>query len=311
MKKLKINSAFTVALAGTAIALGLRIYQVFSGLIDFETGFFTEDSFTTVLLYGVLGVTAVAVFMISVLAGKVPQDKLPEERNIGVAILSVLFAVGLAVSAVPLFESYMSLSASYNPFLAEQSHFSYLMKSGAIPRLLEGVFAIFSVVYFIVLAVKFAGMGKVDLKKLKIFALSPLFWATFRMIQRFTRTISFMNVSTLFLELFMIAFMMMFFMYFAQMAAEVNNRCISYKVVSYGLIAGMFASVVSVPKLLLSLFNENYKVLEAAEKLACPQEAGDVLFVLFVFAFATILVSSPKIRNMTMKEADKFIGEEN
>ncbi len=310
MKNLKIESAMTVAFIGTAVALALRIYQVFSGLIDFETGFFTENSFTTVLLYGVLGVTAVAVFMVSLLAGKVPHDKLPEKKNIGVAILSVVFAISLGVSAVPLFESFMELSASYNPFMEEQSHFSFLMKSGALPKLLEGVFAIFSAIYFIVLAVKFTGAGAINLTKLKVFALSPLFWATFRMIQRFTRTISFMNVSTLFLELFMIAFMMMFFMYFAQMASEVNNRCTSFKVVSYGLVAGMFSAVVSVPKLLLSLFSENYKVLEAAGKLACPQEIPDMLFILFAFAFVMFLANSPKVKNMTVKEADKLIDIE-
>lgn len=310
IKNLKINSAFTVAIVGTFIALCLRLYQVFNGMIDFETGFFTEENFSTVLLYGVLGVTAAAVFVISFLAGKVPQDKLPEGKNIAVAVLSVAFAVGLIISAVPLFESYMTLSASYNPFFNEQSHFSFLMKSGALPKLLEGIFAILSVVYLIVLAFRFSGLWTVDLNKLKIFALSPLFWATFRMIQRFTRTISFMNVSTLFLELFMIAFMMMFFMYFAQMSAEVNNRCISYKVIAYGLIAGMFAAVVSVPKLLLSLFDEGYKSLEAAGKLACPQEAADLVFVVFIFAVAAFFVASPKVKNMTLKEADELIEEE-
>lgn len=311
MKNLKIKSAMTVAFAGTAVALALRIYQVFSGLIDFETGFFTEDSFTTPLLYGVLGVTAVAVFLISFFAGKVPEDKLPERKNIGIAILSVVFAVGLAMSAVPLFESFMEMSSSYNSFMAEQTKFSFLMKSGALPKLLEGVFAVISVIYFIVLAVKFSGIGSFDLKKLKVFALSPLFWATFRMIQRFTRTISFMNVSTLFLELFMIAFMMMFFMYFAQMSSEVNHRCTSYKVVSYGLIAGMFSAVVALPKQLLSLFSENYKVLEESGRLACPTETADILFMLFAFAFAVFFIATPKVKNMTLKEADKMIEEEN
>ena len=310
MKNLKIDSALAVAFVGTAAALGLRFYQAFSGLIDFETGFFTEDSFTTILLYGVLGVTAVVVFMISLLAGKVPQDKLPEKKNIGIAILSVVFAAGLVMSAVPLFEGFMEMSASYNSFLAEQTKLSFLMKSGALPKLLEGVFAIISAVYFVFLATKFAGLGKINLTKLKVFSLSPLFWATFRMIQRFTRTISFMNVSTLFLELFMIAFMMMFFMYFAQMSSEVNNRCTSYKVVSYGLIAGMFSAVVSLPKQLLSLFSENYKALEEAGKLACPLELADVLFMLFIFAFSVFFVASPKVKNMTLKEAEKIIEEE-
>ena len=310
VKNLKINSAFTVALTGTVVALALRLYQVFSGLIDFETGFFTEDSITTVLLYGVLVLTAVAVFAISLLSEKVPADKLPEKKNIVITILCAIFAVGLAMSAAPLFEDFMKTSYSYNSLYEEQTKLSFLMKSGALPKLLEGVFAVISTIYFLLLAVKFAGAGKINLTKLKIFTLSPLFWATFRMIQRFTRTISFMNVSTLFLELFMIAFMMMFFMYFAQMASEVNNRCTSYKVVSYGLIAGMFAAVVDVPKQLLSLFSEEYKLIEEAGNLACPQERADIIFFIFVFGFVAFLISVPKIKNMTLKEAEKIIETE-
>ncbi len=309
-KGLQMKSAYFTAFAGTVLALVIRIYQAFSGLIDFETGFFTENSITTPILYGVLGVTAVAVFVLCLLSGKAPQDKLPEKKNIAVAAISACFAIMLVFSAVASVGAYMDMSASYDPFMAEQTRFSYLMKSGALPRLLEGVFGILSAVYFIILTFKYAGMRNADLRKIKFFSLCPLFWATFRMIQRFTRTISFMNVSSLFLELFMIAFMMMFFMYFAQMSSQVNNRCVSYKVVSYGLIGGMFAAVVAVPGLLLQLFDSSYKALASEGLLECPVEIADFFFCLFAFVFAAALLSAPQIKNMTVKETEKIIEEE-
>lgn len=309
-KNVKMKSACFTALAGAVIALVIRIYQAFSDVIDFETGFFTEKTFTAPVLYGVLGLSAVAVFVICLISAKAPKDNLPEKKSVAVAVTSVCFAVMLVFSATAAVGTYSDMSSSYDIFTAEQTQLSYLMKSGALAILGEGVFAILSAVYFIVLTFKFSGLRKADMTKLKFFSLCPLFWATFRMIQRFTRTISFMNVSSLFLELFMIAFMMMFFMYLAQISSGVNNRAVSYKVVSYGLIAGIFAAVVSVPKLLLQLFDSSYKALASEGLLECPLEIADFFFCLFAFAFVISLVSAPQIKNMTLKEVEKVIGEE-
>ena len=88
----------------------------------------------------------VAVLAVSFLAGKVPSDKLPEKKNIAITVLCAAFAVGLAISATPLFEDFMKTSYSYNSLFEEQSKISFLMKSGALPRLLEGVFAILSAI---------------------------------------------------------------------------------------------------------------------------------------------------------------------
>ena len=235
-KNLSINFAVAVAGIGTLVAVVLRLIQAFGGMIDFETGFYQTENFTIPALYGVLGVSAVLSFVISFLAGEVPQDKLPEKKNIPVAVSAILFAAALCISAVGSFEEYNALANQYNYLVMEQSEFSYLMKSGAIATLGESICAVLSGIYFLFFAIRFAGVGKLNLTKVKFFSLCPLFWATFRMVQRFSRTISFMNVSELFLELFMLAFMMMFFMYLAQTSSKVSNRAISFKVVAYGLV---------------------------------------------------------------------------
>ncbi len=309
-KNLKISSVLVVAGIGTLAAVALRVVQAFGGLIDFETGFYTEDNFTIPALYGVLLLSAVLTFVISFFAGEVPQDKLPEKKNIPVAVTSLAFAVTLCISAASRFEAYNALANSYNFMMTEQSQFSYLMKSGAIATLGESVFAVLSGVYFLLLAIKFIGAGKLNLSKVKFFSLCPLFWATFRMVQRFSRTISFMNVSSLFFELFMIAFMMMFFMYLAQTSSQVSNRAISFKVVSYGLIAAMFSAVITVPKVLLLLVDSSYKNLMNTGALECPLEIADFFFLLFAFSFVICLVKSPKIRNMTLKETEKLLEQE-
>lgn len=309
-KNLKISSALVVAGIGTLAAVALRIVQVFGGLIDYETGFYTAENFTIPALYGILVIGAVLTLVISFLAGEVPQDKLPEKKNIPVAVTAFCFAASLFFSAVGRFEAYNVLAGKYDYFVMEQSQFSYLMKSGAIATLGESVFAVLSALYFLLFAVKFIGSGKMNLTKVKFFSLCPLFWATFRMVQRFSRTISFMNVSSLLLELFMLAFMMMFFMYLAQTSSQVSNRAISFKVVSYGLIAGMFSAVVAVPKALLLLVDSSYKNLSDTGALECPLEIADFFFLLFVISFVICLAKAPKIRNMTLKETEKLLEQE-
>lgn len=308
IKNLKIDTAFIVALAGTLAALGIRIYQAFSGLIDFETGFFTSENASVYVLYAILAATAVAVFGISFLAGEIPQEKMPAKKSPVVTLFAGVFAIALVISAVEQFSLFSQAYASFNPFLEEQTVMSYLMKSGALPRLGEAVCAALSAVYFIVVLINYSGIKDFDMSRLKALSLCPLFWATFRMVQRFTRTISFMNVSSLFLELFMIAFMMMFFMYLAQMSSNVNAKAISFKIFSYGLIGSMFAAVVSVPKVLLIVFNSSYRELMSNDLLECAFEPADLAFCLFAATFLMLCLSSPRIKNMTLKETEKLIA---
>ncbi len=315
IKGLKINSAFIVFAIGTVLALGIRIYQSVSGLINFETGFYNETHITTALLYVVLAVSAIIISVISYLAGEVPQEKMPENKNIPLAVVSLLFAVALGYVAIGNYQSFSYSLQSYNSSLSfsyvekDTSVLSFLMKSGAIPQLAQAVFAVLSAVYFLVLLFKYSGLRNVNLTKIKPISLCPLFWATFRMIERFTRTISFMEVSDLLLELFMIAFMMMFFMYFAQVSSQVNAVAISYKLFAYGLIGSMLSFVIACPRVVLHFTNTQYRLLAEQNLLESPLEISDIFFGLFVLVFLISFLSVPRIRNMTLKQTEKLIKE--
>lgn len=324
MKNLKINNAFTVAAAGTALAVIIRLYQVFSGLIDFETGFYNSSDITVYLLYAILALTAISVFAICFLTSEIPQEKMPEKKNMTVAVFAGIFAVTLVIEAVNQFGVFNDMYTSFNiagsNFIVPakdrynltffMNSLPYITKSGALPRLCEALFAVLSTVYFLVLAMKYSGLRKFDIAKMKALSLCPLFWATFRLVERFTRTISFMNVSSLFFEMFMIAFMMMFFMYFAQMSSKVNAVAISYKIFSYGLISAMFAAVVALPKIILTVVNSSYRDLMEAGSLACRPEWTDIAFCAFAAAFLVHCLSSARIKNMTLKETEKLIKQE-
>ncbi len=309
VKGLKINSAFVVFAIGTVAALGVRIYQTLSGLINFETGFYNKDDITTYILYGILAISAVVIFMIAYLSWEIPQEKMPENKNILLAFVSLAMSATLAFEAVGKFEAYFAVANAYVLDPDNPNKISYLMKSGALPQLAEAVFAVLSVMYFITLVIKYTGLKNVNLTKIKALSLCPLFWVTFRMIERFTRTISFMNVSGLILELFMIAFMMMFFMYLAQTSSQVNSVAISFKLFAYGLIGSMFSLVVSVPRLVLTFVNDEYKMLAEQNMLECPLETADIAFGVFAIVFLVACLSMPRIRNMTAKQTEKIINE--
>ncbi len=324
IKNLKIDTAFIIAAVGGIIALALRLFQAFGGLIDFETGFYTQESITTYLLYAVLFLTAFGVLVVCTMAGEIPQEKMPTKKSPLTAVFAGVFAVTLVITAIGQFDSfssiYLTFSSPEDRFIVPESErysinfflksMPYLMKIGALPQLFEGVFAVLSAAFFCVLALSLAGIRKTDLARIKFLSLCPLFWATFRMVERFTRTISFINVSSLFLEMFMLAFMMMFFMYFAQMSSQVNARAISFKVFSYGLIAAVLSAVIIIPKALLYVANSTYRDMQTDGLLECPIEIADLGFCLFAIGFLVLCLSVPRIRNMTLKETEKLIKQE-
>lgn len=324
IKNLKIDKAFLIAVIGTVAALGIRFYQAFSGLIDFETGFYTQENVTTYILYGVMALTAFAVFLVCTMAGEIPQEKMPTKKSPVVAVCAGVFAVLLVITAVNQFNEFSSI---YFSFASPEERFvvpaeerysinfflnslPQLMKIGALPKLLEGIFGVLSAAYFIVAGLNYSGLRKADFTKIKVLSLCPLFWATFRMVERFTRTISFINVSSLFLEMFMIAFMMMFFMYFAQMSSQVNAKAISFKIFGYGLIGAMVSAVVVIPKMILYVVNSTYRDLYTEGRLACNIELADFGFCLFAVSFLALCLTVPRIKNMTLKETEKLIKQE-
>ncbi len=311
VRSLKINHAFIIFAVASVLAVGVRIFQVFSGIIDFDTGFYEVTHVTTPILYLILGFASVGIFLVSFLAGEIPQEKMPQKKSIPVALFSAGFAASLVYSAVNQISGFLEYIEKANTVLMADSKLlmSDMMKSGTLPRLGEGVFAIVSAIFFLLIFINYTGIKTINFSKLKIFTIAPLFWATLRMVQRFTRTISFMNVSSLLFELFMIAFMMMFFMYFAQMASEVNNNAISFKVFAYGLIAAMFSAVVSIPRALLLIFDGDYRAMMEWDMIECPLEITDVLFLGFAVLFLVLCLSLPRIKNMTVKETEKLTEE--
>ena len=131
--------------------------------------------------------------------------------------------------------------------------FSSLLKAniqdnGGILLILQFVFAVFAVFYFLVFAISHLN-GKGSYKEFKLLALSPLCWCITMLVSRLMKAVSFITVSELLFEIFMLVFAMLFFLTFARISSGVFTEDSMWGIYGYGLSACLFAGLVTIPRL--------------------------------------------------------------
>ncbi len=232
----------------TLIALALRLYQVFGGLIDTETGFYVEKNFSVYALYGVIVIGCALMAILSFLSKDSSDMSIRQGSDIPVVVSSsVLSVVMIFDSLYALFGAALSPTESVaNGFELFQS----LMRNGTLPMLGESFFALLSALYFVVFASSHV-KGTAGYEKRKILALAPVVWAAFRMIRLFVRQIKYTNVSDLLLELFLVACLLIFLLAFAQSASKVYDEGVGWRLTGFGYPCALLCIVTAVPRLLL------------------------------------------------------------
>lgn len=271
--KLKISSCLIPFAVAVLIGSVIRSIQTFK-FIDPKTGFYTGGEALAVVLYAVLAVAVIAICVVGYLSGDNKKITIGNDSNKWAAIGTRLFAISL------LGDFYFCLSAGiYNTGNANAGY-TDIMKSGLLPLLIQSASALISAVYFFILGSDFA-KGTAKAYKRKFIATAPVLWAGSRLIYRFLRQISFVEVSDLLLELVMIAFMIMFFMALAQTSSGVYSDSFKWRIPAFGLSAALLAAVISVPRMIIAvaareLVNRNY-----------PFSLNDFIFVIFIL---TLLV---------------------
>lgn len=241
---------FVVFIASAIISLPLRVYQLMTN-VEAETGFWIHsDHFTIPIFYAVIALGTILPIVFALLyrkgLGKIEDSG---ERKIVGGAISFANAAGLIVNAILRYRAFSDIYYTYTNSYMESTLLNYLSKSGGLAMALEAFFAVVSAIFFIMLGI--ALMTGKDPSEYKILAIMPVFWAVFRILHRFMRKISFMNVSELFLELMMIVFLLMFFMAYAQVTAKVNGKGLEWKLFAYGLPAALFCMLCFVPRVVV------------------------------------------------------------
>ncbi|MBQ3149765.1 MAG: hypothetical protein IJB86_00810 [Clostridia bacterium] len=267
---------FVFFIAAVIISLPLRVFQLMQN-VEANTGFWiNRDSITVYILYAVLGIGIVLPILLSLIykRGLGKTVEVGEKKLLG-GIFSFILSATLIVNAITRYgdfsDAFFSISNSANMF-------SELSKSGGIAMVLEAFFAVVSAIFFIMYGI--AQINGKSASEYKLLAIMPLFWSVFRILHRFMREISFLNVSELFLELLMIAFLLMFFMAFAQVTAKVNGKGVEWKLFAYGLPAALLCLLCFVPRVIVTILGKGEFIYALSSIEFC--DLGVALFIIYV-----------------------------
>ena len=271
---------FIVFIASVILALPLRVYQLMVN-VESGTGFWIDRShFSIYVLYAIAAVGTVLPIVLSLVykSGLGKVEPVAEKKTLG-GVISFAMAIGLLVDAITRYTAFSDLYFGYTVSGDSTTMVSYLSKSGALAMGLEAFFAVVSAIYFIMLGI--AWLTEKDPSEYKLLAVMPVFWAIFRIMHRFMRKISFLNISELFFELLMIVFLMMFFMAFAQITAKVNGKGLEWKLYAYGLPAALFCLICFIPRIVVAILGKGELIADGSSvEVVDLTSAAFVLFVL-------------------------------
>ncbi len=288
MKKTN-NLIYTVPLIATLIpvliAVPLRIYQYFE-LINPQTGFYDNTDFTVTLLYIILAVSAAVCVFSAFLKHKSLQPVTIGKNSKIFLTVCIVMAFGVAIDSFSTLSDYLSAFSEIGNTAVEAS------PKGDTLLLAQVITGAVSAVYFVI-----SGLSSVNTNntlKLRILALIPVIWCIFRLLYRFKRTISFVNVSDLLLELFAIVFAMMFFLALAQVNSKIDASAVFWKLFAYGFPAVAFSLTCSLPRFILLINGNSDKLNELY-----PASFADIAFAVYT---VYICISAAKAKITASEE---------
>lgn len=238
------NSGFgtgiLIFVAAAIIALPVRTLQYFT-VLESDTGFFSENNWSVY----VLGITAAAAILAFLLLGFMKRKKIDYSLEVakrpGHGILCFTAAAGILANAIGIVVELMN-----------SDNFDTDTKTANLLLGAQAVFALLSAVYFVALGSSLIS-GKTNGSEYRLISLSPVVWSIFRLVLRFTRTISYIKVSDLMFEMLMLVFFIMFFMAFAQVNSRVDASKKEWKIAAYGLSGALLALLCFVPRFIVMI----------------------------------------------------------
>lgn len=268
-----IKIPFIAVLAAVLIAVPLRVYQYLK-LINPTTGFFESNDFSIPVTYGILALALVICIIFSYFNHKSIQPVTIGKGSKIFLTVSLIMAIGAAVDCIGLVTDVTDLLDDVPKYFDFEKTTAYLSSQGGTLKVFEAVFAALSAFYFAVSGL--SSLNNDTKPKFRLLALSPVVWCVFRLLFRFKRTIAFINVSDLLIELFAIVMTMVFFLAYAQIKSKIDSDSIFWKIYGYGLPAAMLALVCFVPKLILILTGQSDAINELH-----PIRVSDLTFAVY------------------------------
>ncbi len=273
-----------IAFAVLVVAVPVRVAQYLK-IIDASTGFYNTVDFSVYLLYAVLIIGMLCGLIIPFMKHKSMKPVSLSVKSIGFTVVSLIMAVTLIIDSASQLLSYFELFSTASAYMGMPVG-DYISTQGGTLLLLQAIFGALSAVYFFVTGVTI-GLGNSDSSKYKLMALLPTLWCIFRLLYRFKRKISFVNVSDLLLELFFIVFSMMFFYALAQVNSKIDikekgddlMKSIFWKIYGYGVPAAILALICFLPRLILIATGNSDHI--NSQYPVCISDLGFAVFAIY------------------------------
>lgn len=223
----------------------LRLVQLFIN-IEPHTGFFKAIDWTVYTVYSAVIVALVLLASLAFASKRIPASRPVFRKSRMLVFSGFLFSVGLAMDAALCITKIIRAFTEVS--VTKETLTQILFTDGIFSVILRAACAVAACVYFVLIALSYAS-EKATYCDYKLLALSPLFWALFKMVERFMTKISFLEVSELIFELIYLAFMSLFFLSFARVSSQVSQKGEMKKVVRYGMLSAFMALFISVTRL--------------------------------------------------------------
>lgn len=262
-----------VLAAVLVLALPLRTVQYYS-VIEAGTGFFTKVT-PMVIIFFVIVAAAAIYFMVSAFM-KRKKFALEENtsRKTGLGIISAVCGISTGFSA---YQEYAFKDVDASKYTVTAT-ISTSASKGLL--YLQIIFAILAAAYFILLAISFF-TGKSG-SEYKLLSLAPVIWMVLRLVVRFTRTVSYIRVSDLLIEMLMLVMFSLFFMAFAQTNSMVNGEGNEWRLAAFGLSGALLGLICFVPRFILTITGHS-------DAMYALSRADVSDFAMSLFALITVL----------------------
>lgn len=277
-KAVKMKYLLYLFAASLVVMLPVRLYQLLA-LTELDTGFFVGSDFTVTLVYVLALVVPLLFISLSFVSKEVPSPMLPVGKNYALGIASLVFSASLLYDAIiKAFKVIPSAAGSLSIALSVIA--SNLAESGGAFLLARIIFALLGCVWFLIFAVSNLG-GNASYKNYKLLALAPVCWAASRLVTYLTSPISFVNITELMFELYMLMFLMLFLITSARISTGVFSEDGMWGIYGFGLCAAFFGAIVTVPRIVVLIIGRDAVSGYSFE----PADLGALIYtVCYIFA---------------------------
>ncbi len=251
--------------AAAIIALPVRTLQYFT-VLENDTGFFRENDWSVYLLGIILSAAIISLVVLGFFKRKTLDYSLEVTKRPGQGILCYTATAGMLMNTASIFIQLMN-----SPDFSEET------KTPSLLLGIQAAFALLSAIYFLALGTSYIG-GKSNGSEYRLISLAPVIWSVFRLVFRFTRTISYIRVSDLMFEMLMLVFFILFFMAFAQVNSRVDGNKKEWKIAAYGLSAALLAIVCFIPRFIVMITGNADLLHEQSPAEYC--DFGIALFII-------------------------------